>query len=165
MTKRKSKPTIVEELTEDLESVAVEIEEAANEITKSEEKTKEDADESEVERKRCELIRLCEDGEIDKPSKYIRKANRKIIEKIYREHDRNRQRKANEFLTDLIISKFASVLGGVDAIESPEDLKSELSRDELLRRDVYKAADTITPYIPLMGLLSGGVITAKHVAK
>ena len=50
--------------------------------------------------------------------------------------------KANEFLTDLIISRFSKSLGGLDAIESPEELSNELKKDELLERDVYSCGES-----------------------
>ena len=39
--------------------------------------------------------------------------------------------KANEFLTDQLISKFADALGGLDAIEKPEVLSDELRKDDI----------------------------------
>ena len=74
-------------------------------------------------------------------------------------------RKANEFITDILISKFAETLGGLDAIESSDELIEELRRDELLRKDVCYVVGILSPYIPFIGLLSGGVTTAKHIYK
>ena len=36
--------------------------------------------------------------------------------------------RANQFVTDVLISKLASALAGMDAIESPEELQKELSK-------------------------------------
>ena len=116
-----------------------------------------------VEDNREALIRLAEDGELDKSVAYIRKASKKVIEKLYEEYERKRLRKANEFITDSLISKFADTLGGLNAIESPEELIQDLGKDELLRRDVYRLVETLSPYIPCIGFLSGGITTAKHV--
>ena len=113
--------------------------------------------------KRETLIRLAEDGYLDKSVVYIKKASKKAIDKLYTEYERKRMRKANEFITDSIISKFAGVLGGLDAIESPEELFKELGKDELLKRDVYHIVETLSPYIPFVGFLSGGITTAKHI--
>lgn len=38
-------------------------------------------------------------------------------------------RRANELITDMLISKFAVVVGGLVAIESPEELQKELADD------------------------------------
>ena len=71
--------------------------------------------------------------------------------------------KANEFFTDLVISRFSKTLGGLDAIESPDEWSNELKEDELLKRDVYSLVEKISPYIPLLGILSGRITTAKHL--
>lgn len=58
---------------------------------------------------------------------------------------------------------FSDTLGGLDAIESSEQLYSDLRKDELLKKDVYTVIETITPYLRFLGILSGGITTAKHV--
>ena len=40
-------------------------------------------------------------------------------------------KKANEFLTDLLISKFSKLLGVLGAIESVKNIEIELKKDEL----------------------------------
>ena len=51
---------------------------------------------------------------------YIKKASKKVIDKLYEEYERKRMSKANEFITEHLISKFAETLGGLNAIESQE---------------------------------------------
>ena len=46
----------------------------------------------------------------------LKKANDKVILKIHAEYEVRQAEKANAFLTDLIISKIADLLGGLDAI-------------------------------------------------
>ena len=113
--------------------------------------------------KRETLIRLAEDGEIDKSVAHIKKASKKVIDKLYEEYERKRMRRANEFITEHLITKFAETLGGLDAIELPGELSEELRKDELLRRDVYSVVEKLSPYIPFIGILSGGITTAKHI--
>ena len=140
------------------------IEECVKEIKTTIEEADSGADpQEEIDRKREELIRLSEDGQIDKSVASIRKANKKTIEKIYNKYERDRMEKANIFLTDLIISKYAKLLGGFDAIENPEVLKDELKKDDLLKRDVQRVAEMFNPYIPYLGILSGGITTVKRV--
>ena len=69
--------------------------------------------------------------------------------------------RANEFITDILISIFANTLGGLDAIESPEELTNEFGKDKLLKRDVYQLVEKISPLILFVGILSGGITTAK----
>ena len=59
-------------------------------------------------------------------------------------------------MCDLVISKFALLLGGLDAIEDPKTLE-ELKSDELLRADIERITMTIALYIPFIGILSGGL--------
>ena len=119
--------------------------------------------EDEIKRKREELIKLSEDGQFDRDVKAIKKASNKTIERYYNEYERKKMQKANEFLTDQLISKFADALRGLDAIESPDVLSDELRKDNLLKSDVIKIIENISPYIPFLGFLSGGIITVKHV--
>ena len=108
-------------------------------------------------------MKLAEDGDLDKSVAYIKKASQKVINKLYTEYERKRMQKANVFLTDLLISKFANTLGGLDAIESLEELTNDLKTDELLKRDVHSLVERITTFIPFLGIISGGITTAKHV--
>ena len=114
---------------------------------------------------RSELIKLAEDGEIDQSVKYIKTASYKLITKLYKEYEDKRLQKTNEFLTDLLISKFSNLLGGLDATESVENMEDELKKDELLRRDVTNVVALLTPYIPYLGILSGGKTVGTHVLK
>ena len=116
-----------------------------------------------IEWKREELIRLSENGQIDRTVVSVKKASSKIVEKLYSKYERQRMQKANEFLTDQLISKFASVLDGLDAIESPDVLSDELRKDDLFKNDVQKVVELISPYIPYLGILSGGVTTTKRI--
>ena len=102
-------------------------------------------------------IQSSEDGEISQSVKYLRKASEKAINKIYKQVEAKRLEKANDFVTDILISRFAGMLGGFDAIESSAELDKELQRDKLLKRDVQRIVGSVLPYIPAVGILSGGV--------
>ena len=65
---------------------------------------------------RSELIKLSQNGEIDQSIKYIKKMLSKVINKMYNECKDKRLQKANEFLTDLLISKFRKLLDSLDGI-------------------------------------------------
>ena len=160
MVKRKTESLeTIDEVIENLKSAETEIINVINE----EEPSPKSEEKEDVDKIREELIHLSEDGEITQSVAAIRKASKRTIERINADYNRKRAAKANKFLTDLIISKWADVLGGLDAIESSEALTKELEKDQLLRKDVLTAVEMITPYVPFLGLLSGGVITAKHV--
>ena len=102
-------------------------------------------------------------SQIEKSASFIRKANKGVVEKLYSDYEEQRMSYAGDFLSTLIISKFASVLGSLNAVESSEKLSEELLNDKLLKDDVAYLTRTISPNIPFIGLISGGCTTAKHV--
>ena len=118
----------------------------------------------EILKKRQKLIKLSEDGEISQSVQNIKKSNNKVIEKIYKDYEIKQAEKANLFLTDLLISKFSDLLGGLEAIENSKELEKELQNDKLLRRDVKSIVEKLSPYLPYLGFLSG-VTVGKHVIK
>ena len=133
------------------------------EATKPQPKKKPTASKSQTEKKKEKLLDLSKDGTIEKPTSFIRKANKGIVEKLYNDYEEQRMSYAGDFLSTLIISKFASVLGSLNAVESSEKLSEELLNDKLLKDDVAYLTRTISPNIPFIGLISGGCTTAKHV--
>ena len=42
-------------------------------------------------------------------------------------------------------------------------LENDLAKNELFKRDVKKMIGYLTPYIPMAGLLSGGITVGAHV--
>ena len=116
-------------------------------------------------KKREELIRLSEDSVITQSVKNLKKSSDKVILKIYSEYEVKQAEKANVFLTDLLISKFSDILGGLEAIESSEELEKELAKDKLLKHDVKSLVEKVSPYLLYLGILSGGVTVGKHVIK
>ena len=148
----------------EFESILREVEEAA-ELPQKKTKSiaKKPAEKSQTENKRNKLIELSKDGVIDKTAVFIRKSNKDVIDKLYDEYEHQRMSYASEFLSNLIISKFASVLGSFNMVESSDRLSEELLGDKLLKDDVAYLTRTISPNIPFIGLISGGCTTAKHV--
>ena len=145
--------------TELFETALRDVEEAA----KPQPKKKPTAGKSQTEKKREKLLELSKDGTVEKSTSFIRKANKGIVEKLYNDYEEQRMSYAGDFLSTLIISKFASVLGSLNAVESSDKLSEELLNDKLLKDDVAYLTRTISPNIPFIGLISGGCTTAKHV--
>jgi hypothetical protein len=154
------------EATQVLEAV-IEVEDAARvpqRKTKSAaRKTKSITDKSQTESKRDKLVELSRNGTVEKPASFIRKSNKDVIDRLYSEYESQRMSFASDFLSTLIISKFASILGSFGAVESSEKLSVELLSDKLLKDDVSYLTKSISPSIPFIGLISGGCTTAKHV--
>jgi hypothetical protein len=141
------------------EAAIRDVEEAA----KPKHKKKPAASKSQTEKKREKLLELSKDGLIEKSASFIRKSNKSVVDKLYDEYENQRMSFASDFLSTLIISKFASVLGSLNPVGSSEKLSEELLNDKLLKDDVAYLTRTISPNIPFIGLISGGCITAKHV--
>jgi hypothetical protein len=132
------------------EAALRDVEEAA----KPQPKKKPTASKSQTEKKREKLIALSKDGLVEKSANFIRKSNKSVVDKLYDEYENQRMSCASDVLSTLIISKFASVLGSLNAVESSEKLSEELLNDKLLKDDVA---------YQFIGLISGGCTTAKHV--
>jgi hypothetical protein len=141
------------------EAALRDVEEAA----KTTPKKKTTTSKSQTEQKREKLIELSKDGTVKKSASFIRKSNKGIVEKLYHDYEEERMSFAGDFLSTLIISKFASVLGSLNTVESSEKLSEELLNDKLLKDDVAYLTRMISPNIPFIGLISGGCTTAKHV--
>jgi hypothetical protein len=120
---------------------------------------------TDAEEKRAELIRAIEDDEFKCSLPKVKKASAKVIGDLYLDLQKLRSDRANMVLTDLLISKVSDLLGGFEAIESSEELEKELSKDEMLRRDVCSLIQYISPYIPYLGLVTGGGTVFKHIYK
>ncbi|CAB4033823.1 Hypothetical predicted protein [Paramuricea clavata] len=155
------------ESDEEISAAVREVEEAAKTPQKKAKptarKTKSAADKSQTESKRDKLIELSRDGVIEKSASFIRKSNKDVVDTLYHEYESQRMSCASDFLSTLIISKFASVLGSFGAVESSEKLSDELLSDKLLKDDVSYLTRMISPNISFIGLISGGCTTAKHV--
>ena len=121
--------------------------------------------EADVDQKRTELIRLSESGEISQSVKCLRKASNKVITKIYNEYELEQVDTANALLADTLIAKFADLMNELNLVNSDDSLSEELRKDILLQKNIKSAVSFITPFIPFIGLISGGATLGKHVLK
>ena len=53
----------------------------------------------------------------------------------------------------------------LEAVKDNVALENDRVNNELLKRDVKKVIGLITPYIPMVGLLSSGVTVEAHIVK
>ena len=53
----------------------------------------------------------------------------------------------------------------LELIDDGESLRKDLGDNELFKRDVKNALSYVTPYIPFVGLVCGGICIAKYVMK
>ena len=118
-----------------------------------------------VDQKRMKMIQLSEIGEVSQSVKYIKKASDKVICKLYAEYIYKEQDKTNAVLADTLIVKFADLLEMLNTVPSAKDLALELKEDKLLQGNVKTAINFIAPFIPFIGLVTGGATVGKHVMK
>ena len=121
------------------------------------------AENTEIEDSRAELIRLSNAGEIKQSESYLKKASGKVIMKIRREYIVAQREKANVVLAEALIEKFSDLMEAINMVDSGNELREELNQDKLFKSDVKSVVAKLSPYIPYMGIVSGGVTTAKHV--
>ena len=112
---------------------------------------------SEEEHLREELLKLADTGEIKYITKYIKKASEKILDGIYKDYKRQQLENTNNRLADVIITKFSELMEALDAVKDAERMKKELEENNLLRKYIKNLVSYVTPYIPLIGILSGGI--------
>ena len=122
-------------------------------------------EESEADCKRLKLIQLAESGEISQSVKYIKKASNRVICKLYAEYEWMQQDKTNAILADTLIVKFAELMEMLETVPSGEDLAVELREDKLLQGNIKTAVNFVAPFIPFIGLVTGGATLGKHVMK
>ena len=118
---------------------------------------------TDVDNIRLILIQLAEAGEIPQSVRCIEKSNNKVIRKIYAKHQMKEQDKNNAVLTDVLITKFSELMGMLNTVPSGELLAAELREDKLLQRDIKKVVEFISPFIPFIGVITGGATLGKHV--
>ena len=121
------------------------------------------ADTTDIDNVRLILIQLAEAGEIPQSVKCIEKANNKVVRKIYAKYQMKEQDKNNAVLTDVLITKFSELMGMLNTVPSGELLAVELREDKLLQRDIKKVVEFISPFIPFIGVITGGATLGKHV--
>ena len=73
------------------------------------------------------------------------------------------QDKNNAILSDVLITKFSELMGMLNTVPSGELLAAELREDKLLQRDIKKVVGFISPFIPFIGVITGGATLGKHV--
>ena len=110
-----------------------------------------------------ELLRLIAEKKIKYTVKYIEKATDKTLKKICH-YQKQELDQVNGQVTGLIISKMLELMENLEWVKDNISLEKDLDKNELFKRDVKKIIDYLTPYIPMVRLISGGVTIGAHVA-
>ena len=65
----------------------------------------------------------------------------------------------------MLIKQLSDLMTSLELVEDGEDLEEDLGNNELFKRDIKNILCYITPYIPLVGLVCGGICLGKHILK
>ena len=114
---------------------------------------------------REEVLRLVAEGKIKQTTKYVEKASEETLEKIYKNYLTKQLDETNEHIADTLIKQLSELMTSLELVDDGEFLERELENNELFKRDVKNILCYITPYIPFVGLVCGGICLGKHVMK
>lgn len=81
----------------------------------------------------------------------------------YEESEELPSEKANEFISNVVISKLADTLEQFEMIGSSLELIRELDGDQIFKKEVKNLVEDLTPYISKTGLVRGSLIAGKHI--
>ena len=111
-----------------------------------------------------ELLRLVANEKIKHTAKYIENATEETLKKIYEDYQSQELDEVNEKVTGVLITKLSELMANLDLVKDNVSLEDDLSKNELFKRDVKRIIGYLTPYVPLVGLVSGGITVGAHVA-
>ena len=112
---------------------------------------------------RDELIQLATEKKIKYKKKFLKEADDETIEKICAEYAAQQLDEVNEQLVGILIEKFSDLLTKLEMVKSDCDLEGDLSKNKILKRDLKILTGYVTPYVPFVGLISGGITVGGHV--
>ena len=112
---------------------------------------------------REEVLRLVAEGKIKHTTKHVEKASDETVEKIYKNYLTKQLDEANDHIADTLIKQLSKLMTSLELVDDGGSLEKDLENNELFNRDVKNILCYITPYIPFVGLVCGGICLGKHV--
>ena len=112
---------------------------------------------------RDQLIQLSTEDKIKYKKKFLQEVDDDVIEKICEEYSAQQLDEANGQLAEILVSNFSEFMEKFELVMSKNDLENDLSKNELLKKDIKTIVGFITPYVPFIGLISGGITVGGHV--
>ena len=114
---------------------------------------------------RDEVLRLVAEGKIRHTTKYVDKASNETEEKIYKNYMTKQTDETNEVVTNTLVKQISDLMIYLELVENDESLEKDLDNNEPFKNDVKEFVGLITPYIPYVGLVCGGICIGKYVCK
>ena len=87
------------------------------------------------------------------------------MEKIYKNYLTKKLDETNDHIADPLIKQLSELMTSLELVNDGEPLGKDLENNELFKRDVKTILCYITPYIPFVGLVCGGICLGKHMMK
>ena len=112
---------------------------------------------------RDELIQLATEKKIKYRKKFLKEANDETIEKICAEYAAQQLDEVNEKLVEVLVEKFSELLIKLEMVKDDCNLECDLNKNKILKKDLKTIVGYVTPYIPFVGLISGGITVGGHV--
>ena len=114
---------------------------------------------------REEVLRLVAERNIRHTAKYVEKSPGKKVEQIYRDYIAKNLEETNDHITNALIRQLSELMTTLKLVQDGADLEKDLENNELFKRDVRNILSYVTPYIPFVGLVCGGICLGRHVMK
>ena len=121
------------------------------------------SEEGETVNYREEVLRLVAKGKIKQTAKYVEKASDETVEKIYKNNLTKQLDETNEHIADTLIKQLSELMTSLELVDDGKSLEKELENNELF--NIKNILCYITPYIPFVGLVCGGICLGKQVMK
>ena len=110
---------------------------------------------------RNELLGLAERKLINYTEAKIKKASKVELERILVKFQQEQAEIVNNYLSETIIRKLSDLLDLMN-VRNSDALNKDLEENVLLHEDLKTIISYTTPYIPMIGLVCGALILAKH---
>ena len=114
---------------------------------------------------RSKLVELSELKAIKQKKKFLEGCSEEALKTIWDEYERKQLEDVNKKLTEVILEKFSHLMGELNFIRDKYKLSKDLQDNDLLKDDMKKIVGYVTPYLPFVGIVSGGITVAGHVVE
>ena len=114
---------------------------------------------------RDKVLRLVAERKIRQTTKYVEKASDETVEKIYKNYLTKQMDETNGVIAGTLVKQISDLMIYLELVENDDSLEKHLDSKEPFKKHVKEFVGLITPYIPYVGLVCGGICIGKHVCK
>ena len=92
----------------------------------------------------------------------IKKASKVELERIMVKYEKEKAEEVINYFSETLVSKLSELLDFTNVCDR-KNLNKDLEKDALFQRDLKSIISYSIPYIPMVGLVCGGIIIAKFL--